>query len=50
MAFRDVSKKWTVQGRNWGLIVNRLSIILDERNMDFFTSISHLHKFFDTFL
>lgn len=35
LAFRDVSKKWTVQGRNWGLIVNQLSIIFDKRITDF---------------
>jgi len=36
LAFRDISKKWTTQIRNWGLILNQLSIIFSDRLNDYF--------------
>ncbi len=35
LAFKDISKKWTIQCRNWGLIVNLVFIIIDKRIPDF---------------
>jgi putative transposase len=31
LAYRDLSKKWTMQVQNWALVLSHLSLTFDER-------------------
>ncbi|MBS3945170.1 MAG: IS256 family transposase, partial [Melioribacter sp.] len=31
LAYRDLSKKWTMQLQNWALVLSHLSVTFDER-------------------
>ena len=46
LAYRDLSKKWTMPIRNWAVVLSDFSIYFEDRFNKFVQLIFHLHKLF----